>query len=318
MRSADYAWPVSQALRDAIDRYAKVHADSAGVAGTPVAGMRFVRATAAGELRRAVDPPLICLVVQGAKHVTTGRQSLAFGAGDSMLLAADAATVSQIAQASPEAPYLSFALDLDAAVIAGLSAEIETSAADDSSALWRQPTDAEVADTALRLVNLLSRPSAMAVLRTQLVREMHHWLLAGRHGPAVRRLGHPDSRARRINRAVEMLRQDFASPLRVADLASTAGMSLSTFHLHFRAVTSLSPLQFQKQLRLIEARRLMLATGLKPSVAAHTVGYESVPQFTREYRRQYGQPPARETRQARQAGLKGRADAASGRRASGS
>lgn len=95
-------------------------------------------------------------------------------------------------------------------------------------------------------------------------------------------------------------------------------MSLSAFHLHFRSVTSHSPLQFQKQLRLIEARRLMLATGVKPSVAAHAVGYESAPQFTREYRRHYGQPPARDTRQAREAGLAGRATAASGRRASGS
>lgn len=309
---------MTQTLRDAIDRYAKIHADSAGIAGTPVPGMRLVRATSAGELRHAIDRPLICLVLQGAKHVTTGRQSLAFGAGDSMLLTADVATVSRIARASPETPYLSFALDLDAAVIADLNAEMETAAADESPALWRQPTDAEVADTALRLVNLLSRPAAVAVLQAQLVREMHYWLLAGRHGPAVRRLGHPDSRARRIARAVEILRQDFASPLPIAQLASVAGMSLSTFHLHFRAVTSLSPLQFQKRLRLIEARRLMLAAGVKPSVAAHTVGYESVPQFTREYRRQYGQPPARETRQVLEASLAGRTRAASWRRTPGS
>lgn len=308
---------MTQALRDAIDRYAKVHADSAGVAATPVAGMRFVRATSAGELRHAIDRPLICLVVQGAKHVTTGQHSLAFGAGESMLQTTDAATVSQIARASCEGPYLSFALDLDMAVIADLSAEMETAAADESPALWRQPTDAEVADTALRLVNLIDRPAAVAVLGAQLVREMHYWLLAGRHGPAVRCLAHPHSRTRRIARAVEILRQDFASPLRIPQLASAAGMSLSTFHLHFRAVTSLSPLQFQKRLRLIEARRLMLAKGVKPSVAAHAVGYESVPQFTREYRRQYGQPPARETRQVRQAGLAARATAALARRASG-
>lgn len=296
---------MSQALRDAIDRYAKAHADAAGIADTPVAGMHLVRATSAGELRHAVDRPLICLVVQGAKHVTTGRQSLAFGAGDSMLLTADALTVSQIARASPEAPYLSFALHLDTAVIADLSAQMEAVAANEGATLWLQPTDAEAADTALRLVNLLSRPAAVQVLQAQLVREMHYWLLAGRHGPAIRHLGHRDSRSQRIARAVEILRRDYASPLPVARLAAAAGMSLSTFHQHFRAVTSLSPLQFQKRLRLIEARRLMLAKDLKPSVAAHAVGYESVPQFTREYRRQFGEPPARETHRAKRASMEG-------------
>jgi AraC-like DNA-binding protein len=119
---------------------------------------------------------------------------------------------------------------------------------------------------------------------------MHYWLLAGRHGPAIRRLGSPDSHARRVARAVEIIRREHTAALPVGRLASVAGMSLSTFHHHFRAVTSLSPLQFQKQLRLIEARRMMLANGAPPSNAAYAVGYESVPQFTREYRRFFGLP----------------------------
>ncbi|WP_374471739.1 AraC family transcriptional regulator N-terminal domain-containing protein [Phenylobacterium sp.] len=292
---------MTQALRDAIDRYARTHADAAGIAGTPVRGMSLVRSISAGELRHAIDRPLICLVVQGTKQVTTRSQSLAFRAGDCMLLTADAVTVSQITQASPSTPYLSFALNLDAAIIAELSAEMNAVASEGGPALRLQPTDAEVADTALRLVNLLDRPAAMPVLQAQIVRELHYWLLAGDQGPAMRHMGLPDSRSRRIARAVEIVRTDFAAPLSVAQLASAAGMSTSTFHHHFRAVTSLSPLQFQKQLRLIEARRLMLAKGLKPSVAAHKVGYESVSQFTREYRRLFGQPPARETRQAQRA-----------------
>lgn len=286
-----------QALREAIDRYAKARSDAAGIAGTPIKG-NLVRTTSAGDLRHAIDRPLICLVVQGTKQVTTGRHSLAFSAGDSMVLTADAPTVSEITRANPDAPYLSFALNLDVAVIAGLSMEMKAAAVDVGPSLRLQPTEAEVADTALRLVNLLDRPAAIPVLQAPLVREMHYWLLAGRHGAAIRQLGLPDSRARRIARAVEILRNDFASPLPVARLASAAGMSPSTFHQHFRAVTSLSPLRFQKQLRLIEARRLMLAKGMKPSVAAYEVGYVSVPQFTREYRRQFGQPPARETQQA--------------------
>lgn len=289
---------MTQALRDAIDRYARAHADAGGVAGTPVAGMHLVRATSAGELRRAIDRPLICLVVQGSKQVSTGGRSLAFSAGESMLLTADTPTVSQIMRATPDKPYLSFALNLDAAVIADLSAHMQAVALEAGPSLRLQPTDREVTDTALRLVNLLERPASVPVLQAQLVREIHYWLLAGRHAPAIRHLGLPDSRARRIARAVEILRHDFAAPLPVAQLAAAAAMSPSTFHQHFRAVTSLSPRQFQKELRLIEARRLMLGKGLRPSVAAHEVGYESVPQFTREYRRQFGEPPAREIRQA--------------------
>jgi len=292
---------MTHALQEAIRRYAEAHADEAGIAPTPIKGMTLVRTTATGELQYALQRPLICLVAQGAKQVATGGQSLTFGAGDSMLVTADVPTVSQITRASGAAPYLSFALRLDPALVADLSAEMQAVPLDSGSALRLQPTDAEVADTALRLIHLVERPASIPVLQAQLVREMHYWLLAGRHGPAIRRLGFPDGQARRIAQAVEVIRKDFAAPLRVEQLAAVAGMSLSAFHQHFRAVTSLPPLQFQKQLRLIEARRLMLAGSLRPSDAAYEVGYESVPQFTREYRRLFGLPPGRETAQARRA-----------------
>lgn len=292
---------MNHALRDAIRRHTETHADAGGIARTGVKGMNLVRATAPGELQYAIQRPLICLVVQGSKQVTMGRRTLAFSGGDSMLLAADAPTLTRITQASRASPYLSFALDLDATLIAELSAEMEAVAVEHGPALRFQPTDAEVADTALRLVRLLDRPASIQVLQGQLVRELHYWLLAGRHGPAIRHLGFPDSRARRIGRAIDLIRKDFSSPLRVEQLAAAAGMSASSFHQHFKAVTSLSPLQFQKQLRLIEARRLMLAKGARPSHAAYEVGYESVPQFTREYRRLFGLPPARETEAARRA-----------------
>ena len=292
---------MTHALQEAIRRYTEAHADAAGIAPTPIKGMTLVRTTATGELQYALQRPLICLVAQGAKQVATGGQSLTFGAGDSMLVTADVPTVSQITRASGAAPYLSFALRLDPALVADLSAQMQAVPLDSGSALRLQPTDAEVADTALRLIHLVERPASIPVLQAQLVREMHYWLLAGRHGPAIRRLGFPDGHARRIARAVEVIRKDFAAPLRVEQLAAVAGMSLSAFHQHFRAVTSLPPLQFQKQLRLIEARRLMLAGSLRPSDAAYEVGYESVPQFTREYRRLFGLPPGRETAQARRA-----------------
>lgn len=160
-------------------------------------------------------------------------------------------------------------------------------------------TEAEVADAALRLLRLLDRPRSLAVLGRQLVRELHYWLLAGRHGGAIRVLGAADGHGRRIARAIEMLRAGYARPLRIETLAEAAGMSLSVFHTHFRTITTLTPLQFQKQLRLLEARRRMLAEGVAIGAAAHGVGYESVTQFTREYARMFGQPPARNIREMR-------------------
>ncbi|WP_375287060.1 AraC family transcriptional regulator N-terminal domain-containing protein [Sphingomonas sp.] len=290
---------MTQPLLEAIRRYTEAHADPLGIAHAPIPGLSLVRTTATGELQYGIQRPLICLVVQGTKDVTMGSRTLAFSGGDSMLITADVPTVSQISRASRMAPYLSFALYLNPALIAELSNEMKAVPIDDRAPLTLQPTDAEVADTALRMVRLLDRPASIPMLKAQLVREMHYWLLAGRHGPAIRHLGFPDSHARRIARAVEAIRCDYASPLPVERLAALAGMSPSTFHHHFRAVTSLSPLQFQKQLRLIEARRMMLAESAPASNAAYAVGYESVPQFTREYRRLFGNPPVRDIAEAR-------------------
>jgi AraC-like DNA-binding protein len=288
-----------QPLRDAVRRYTDAHADPMGIAQASITGMSLVRATGAGELQYGIQRALICLVLQGTKEVTMGSRTMAFHAGDSMLITADVPTVSQITKASRIAPYHSFSLYLAPALIADLSVEMNEVPLGDEGPLTLQPTDTEVADTALRLVRLLDRPASIRVLQDQLIREMHYWLLVGRHGPAIRHLGFPDSHARRIGRAVEAIRSNFATPLRVEQLAAIAGMSTSTFHHPFRNVTSLSPLQFLKQLRLIEARRIMLADGVSPSNAAYSVGYESVQQFTREYRRLFGMPPVQETEAAR-------------------
>jgi AraC-like DNA-binding protein len=289
-------------LLNAVGRHAAAHADPAGVAPTPIAGLTTVRATAPSDLVYAISRPLVCLVVQGSKHVTMGPQGFAFSAGDSLIITADVPTVSQITRASVAAPYLSLVLELDPAVIAELIAQMQGAEAAGGPAVRVEPTDAEVTDAALRLMRLLDRPASVPVLQAQLLREMHYWLLAGRHGAAIRRLGGPDSHAQRIARAVAMLRTAFARPLRVEELAEAAGMSPSSFHQHFRRQTSLSPLQFQKQLRLIEARRLMLANGLGASSAAFAVGYESVTQFTREYGRLFGLPPVRDIKAARSKG----------------
>ena len=284
------------ALLDTVRHYAEAYADPAGVARTPIPGLTAIRATAPTGLDYAISRPLVALVVQGTKYVTMGEQAFTFSAGASLLITADVPTMSQITRASIAAPYFSLVLDLDTSVIAELSAEMKAAPVFDDAPVRVEPTDSEVADAALRLMRLMDRPASVPVLQAQLVREMHYWLLAGRHGSAIRRLGYPDSHAQRVARAVAVLRAEFVQPLPVERLAAVAGMSPSSFHQHFRAVTSLSPLQFQKQLRLIEARRQMMSEGASASSAAFAVGYESVSQFTREYGRMFGVSPVKDAK----------------------
>lgn len=286
-------------LLEAVRRHGEAHADKLGLAQTPIPGLTTVRATALSGLVYAIPRPLVCLVVQGSKQVTMGAQTHAFAAGDSLLISADVPTVSQITRASITAPYLSLVLELDPAIIADLVLQMRATLVTRSSPARVEPTESEMADAALRLMRLLDRPASVPLLQAQLVREMHYWLLVGRHGGAIRQLGWPNGPSQRVARAVAVLRAEYRRPLPIERLAAVAGMSQSSLYHHFRAVTSLSPLQFQKQLRLIEARRLMLSEGASASSAAFAVGYESVSQFTREYGRLFGLPPVRDMEAAR-------------------
>jgi len=285
------------ALLSAVRRYAD--ANPPGVAPAAVPGLAIVQATSPSPLLYSISRPMICMVQQGSKRVTMGTQDFDFAAGDSLLITADVPTVSQITGASIAAPYLSMVMELEAPVIAELCQEIGPAEVFDEKPVRVDRTDTEVADAALRLMRLLDRPEAVPVLQKQLVRELHYWLLMGRHGPAIRNLANVNSNAQRVARAVAVIRAEFDKHLTVERLAAVAGMSQAAFHQHFRAVTSLTPLQFQKYLRLVEARRLMQSEGATASRAAFAVGYESVPQFTREYGRMFGQSPARDARLAR-------------------
>lgn len=290
---------MTNSLLDASRRYADAHCRN-GVAPTPIPGLTILRESTPSALTYAISKPLVALVLQGSKRVTMGSSTFDFGAGESLLVTTDVPTVSQITHATAGMPYLSLVIDLDPAVIEGLVVEIGSAPFAAGAPIRVDPTDAEVADAALRLMRLLlERPASLPVLQDQLVRELHFWLLSGRHGGAIRSLGVTDSHAQRVARAVSIIRSDYTKPLRVEHLAEAAGMSPSSFHEHFRTITSLTPLQFQKQLRLIEARRMLLADGAAISSAAYTVGYESVPQFTREYGRMFGLPPARDMKTAK-------------------
>jgi AraC-like DNA-binding protein len=268
-----------------------------GVALTPCRGMVILREAMPTPLLYAISKPLVALVLQGSKRVSMGNTTVEFGAGESLIITADVPTVSQITRASRHKPYLAFVVELDHALIESLVVEMGAAPFSVGEAVRIESTDAEVADTALRLLRLLDKPKALGILKEQLAKELHFWLLSGSHGGAIRALGVASSHARRIGQAIARIRDEFAEPLRMESLAQTACMSLSGFHTHFRSITSLTPLQYQKQLRLIEARRALL-NGLSIATAAHDVGYESIPQFTREYGRMFGVSPAKDIREA--------------------
>lgn len=281
-------------LTQAVQRRTEGQCEAAVGMVTPVPGLYLIRRTTPSPLEYTVVQPLVCLVLQGCKRISLGSGTASYAAGDTMVVTRNVPSVSRISQASVAEPYLALAFDLDLAVITDLVMQ----AAEGPSVPFSQDTRDELRDALRRLVLLLDRPQSLAVLKHGLVREIHHWLLLGRQGAAVRQLGSPDSHARRVARAVAVLRSDFAKPLTIERLAAAAGMSRSSFHQHFRATTSLTPLQFQKQLRLIEARRLIVATGKALSQVAFEVGYESSSQFSREYTRMFGQPPNRDKRAA--------------------
>lgn len=283
-------------ILDALRCHASTQARDDGICSTMISGLTLIRISKRTALPHTMQKPQACLVLQGCMLVTMGKTSLHFSPGDALLVTATAPAAGQITKADTREPYLALVLDLDLGIIADLAAEMSQLEGATHPPISNEKTDEEVAVTALRLMRLLKHPASIPVLKAALLRELHYWLLLGAHGHAMRRLAMPTGYGQRIARAIATLRAEFTRRLSVESLAAEVGMSLSTFHQHFRAVTSLTPLQFQKQLRLIEAKRLMLAEGLNASNAALRVGYESVNQFTREYGRMFGLPPSRDTR----------------------
>ncbi|WP_207481412.1 AraC family transcriptional regulator [Arenibaculum pallidiluteum] len=289
------------ALKQAIIRYADMHANADGLAVAPIAGVRVMCVRAPGGVMRSVYRPLVCMVLQGTKQMTVGPEAGEFSAGQSVIVAHDMPVTGRIVRASLDEPYIALAVELDVGAIRDLAAELEiaeTPAGRGGTALFVDDTETAALDCGMRLMRLLDRPEAAPALRPAILKELHYWLLAGRNGAAIRRLALPDSHAQRIAAAVRILRAEFHERIPVQRLAAAARMSTSAFHRRFKAVTSLTPVQFQKQLRLIEARRLMLAEGYSASRAAFDVGYESISQFTREYGRMFGASPRRDTRSA--------------------
>jgi len=249
-----------------------------------------------------VYPTMVCFVLQGAKRVTLGRRRLRYRGESYMLLSADLPVTGQVIEATERAPYLAVSLLLDPAAIATLVLDApgpRTAAVASRLGLGIGALTPDLQEPLLRLLRLLDSPDDIRVLAPLAERELLYRLLQGPHGGLLRQLAVGDSRLSQVRRAIAWIRADVARPLRVEALGAHVGMSASTFHRHFKAVTGLSPLQYQKQIRLQEARRRLLGAPGDVTSVALAVGYESTSQFTREYGRLFGLPPARDAARLR-------------------
>ncbi len=239
--------------------------------------------------------PIFCLVLQGAKQTSIGEQIVTFAAGRSVIIGVELPTFARVLRASTNEPYVALSIHLDLSLLKELGAELEGSTRGESPlpAIASGEADEAVIDAMSRLLGLVDKPAAISVLQPLIVREIHFWLLSAGHGAILRQIAHANTPTARIAEAAARIRRTFAEPLHIPQLARETGMSESTFHLHFRTVCGTTPLQFQKRLRLLEARRLILAEDHSVSAAALSVGYESPTQFSREFSRLFGLPPKR-------------------------
>lgn len=268
------------------------HAPASGMAATGVPRLTLIRANRLSEPMPAVYEASLCLIAQGSKRVSLGERSVVYDAARYLLVSVDLPLVGHVLEASEDRPYLCCKINLDQAALADLvMAEGSARQRHGLPALAVYPADPDLVDAACRLVQLLDRPQSIATLAPLIEREIFYRLLIGPHGAMLRHMASADSRLCQISRAIATIRDGFRSQLRIEDIASAAGMSASSLHAHFKAITHMTPLDYQKQLRLQEARRLMLVAGTSAGSAGFAVGYESPSQFSREYRRLFGAPP---------------------------
>jgi AraC-like DNA-binding protein len=284
-------------LQALIARHARV-----GEPDTALAGVRATISLQPTQPVHHVTRPGFAIVAQGAKETIVGNRLFEYGEGDFIVTSVDLPICARIVGASPDRPYLACGLTLEPAAIAALL--LETAGSDESApapcgyGVRRAP--AELVDCTVRLLRLLDQPRDAPVLRPLVEREILWRLLGGEQGGRVRQIGLADSRLAQVSHAIRHIRERFAQALSVDELAALAAMSVSSFHRHFRAVTAMTPIQFQKQIRLQEARARLLADADDVAAVGFAVGYESASQFSREYSRMFGAPPGRDVARLRQ------------------
>src|SRR6266704_1434167 len=272
----------------------------------PLPGLHLYRHSLPLEQVYSVVEPSVCVVAQGSKEFLLGESRYRYDPFHYLLVTVDLPYVGQVLEASKERPFLSLRLDLAPALVGEVLVEVGHASLRDHAdvrAISVSPVDGHLLDAMVRVARLLDAPDDPPVLLPLITREIIYRLLRGEQGARLRHLAILGGYSPSIARAIERLRQDFDQPLRVEQLARELGMSVSVFHQHFKAVTALSPLQFQKRLRLLEARRLMLGEDLDAASAAYRVGYHDASHFNREYKSLFGVPPMRDVQRLREGTL---------------
>ncbi len=290
---------MSDALAEAILRYIDRRCGTSPIE-TPIDGLYILRSDHPKPPTHMIFQPALCIVAQGAKWATFGEDRLEYKAGEALVVGVETPSVGRVMEASPGKPCLVLALALDIAIMRSVADEMAAPprpAGEMGRGVFVTDFQGALADCTLRLVRLLDTPQAIPTLYPVIMREICYWLLAGPHGPQVARMTLAGSPSQRVIEAVHDLRDRFRETVRIEDLAAIARMGASAFHRQFKAMTGLTPLQYQKQLRLLEARRLMIANAANVETACFAVGYESPSQFSREYARMFGVPPKRDAKQ---------------------
>lgn len=280
---------------------------SKGVDGyhdTPLPGVHIIRTSEAGLGVPAVVTPSLCVIVQGAKRVAIEQEVYQYQPPQFLVVSVDLPVTGYVTLASKRSPYLCLQIDIDAEQFADLFAQMHTevcSGTPSERGIFVSTLDEAFAGSVVRLARMIRTPRDIPALGPMAVREVYYRLLSHPCGQQIAQIAVKDSSVERIARVLRMIKTRFAEDHRVERLAEMANMSPSSFHAHFKAVTAMSPLQYLKKLRLLEARRLLVAGEVDASRAALRVGYESPSQFSREYSRFFGAPPARDALRLRQA-----------------
>ena len=270
---------------------------------TTIPGLSLHRREEPSEPVSIMYEPLICVVAQGAKQVLLGDEAYVYDAQHFLITSVDLPTTVQVINASPQKPYLGLVLRLDQREMSQLMVDSKLPPPrpqQSSRGMATGEITLPLLTTFQRLIDLLDEPKDIPILASIIEREIFYRLLVSDQGARLRQIASAGSQSQQIARAIDWLKGNFTQPLRIEDLASQVNMSTSTFHHHFREVTAMSPLQYQKWLRLNEARRLLLAENQDATTAAFQVGYESPSQFSREYSRMFGAPPLRDITNLRQ------------------
>jgi AraC-like DNA-binding protein len=272
----------------------------------PLEGLHLNRSSSPTEPVYGVSKPAFCVIAQGSKEVLLGDHRYRYDPAHYLIATAALPVAGQITEASEERPYLSLLLELAPTLVGSVMVEAGHPAPRGNAAVKAidvSPLDAGLLDAVVRLVRLLDSPTDARFLAPLVIREIVYRLLTGEQGGRLHHIAALGGHTHRIAMALERLREDFDQPVRIEDIARELGMSVSGFHHHFKAVTAMSPLQFQKQLRLQEARRLMLGEELDAASAGYRVGYGDASHFTREYKRLFGAPPMRDVERLREAAM---------------